>query len=68
MSPFDRYRNADRNTYNAAKMMADLSGLSQAEIVWTFNRLKNLMQYEGKTKEEAQAQVKIEAADRPWER
>lgn len=66
MTMFDRYRNADGKTFNGIAMMADLTGLSQAEVRWTADRLKQLMLVEGKSKDEALAIVKAEAADRPW--
>lgn len=34
-------RNSD-GTYNGVKMMAQLSGLSEEEIKWTWDRLKEL--------------------------
>ena len=66
MTMFDRYRNADGKTFNGVAMMADLTGLPQAEIRWTAERLKQLMHSEGKSKDEALAIVKAEAAARPW--
>lgn len=65
--PFARWRNPS-GTYDGAGMLAEMSGLSKAEIMWTFERLKYLMQAEGKTKEEAKAIVKEETKTRPWKR
>lgn len=52
--------------YNGVEIMARLSGLSEAEVLWTFNRLKALLA-EGKTREEARAIVAREVNSRPWE-
>jgi len=64
---FDRYRNADGKTFNGVAMMADLTGLSQAEVRWTAERLRQLMHADGKSKAEALAIVKAEACHRPWD-
>ena len=55
------WRNPD-GTYNGIAM---LSGLSRAEVAWTADRLRSLMA-SGKTKDEAKAIVKAEAAGKPW--
>ena len=68
MDAFTKYRNPGRDTYNGVRLMSDLSGLSQMEIRWTFDRLKQLMTGEGKSKEKAMAIVKDEGKSRPWER
>lgn len=60
------WRNPD-GTYNGIKMLADLSGLSRAEVAWTAKRLQQLMAA-GSSKAEAKAIVKTEAAEKPWER
>lgn len=65
VSQFDSYSNGD-GTYNGVAMLADLSGLSREEILWTFNRIKQLRQVEGKSKEEALGIVKAESKNRPW--
>lgn len=64
----ERARNPD-GTYNGAKLMSALTGgtISEAETLWTFNRLRTLMQQEGRSKEEAKEIVRQEASDRPWE-
>ena len=67
MAAFAKYQNADGRTYNGVRMMSDISGLSQAEIRWTFDRLKQLMTAEGRPKAEAIEIVKDEARSRPWE-
>lgn len=59
------FRNPD-GTYNGVKMMAALSGLSEAEIKWTFDEMKRLMN-SGMAKEEAKALVKERAKSKPWE-
>lgn len=61
----ERHRNAD-GTYNGVTAMAELSGLSTAEIRWTFDRLKHLMHVDGMTKDAAKEVVKAEATSRPW--
>jgi hypothetical protein len=65
---FDRARNPD-GTYDGAKALADFTGglISEAEIRWTFDRLKHLMHVEGKTKAEAKAIAAEEAKTKPWE-
>jgi uncharacterized protein YoaH (UPF0181 family) len=62
------YRNPDGKTYDGVRLMSDLTGgvISQAETRWTFERLKQLMVSEGKSKEEATAIVAAEARSRPW--
>lgn len=62
----DRYSNGD-GTYNGAALLADISGLSRAEIRWTAERLKALLHTEKKTKTEALAIVREESKSRPWE-
>lgn len=62
----DDFRNPD-GTYNGVKMFASMSGLSEAEIQWTFLRIKALYA-EGKTKQEAKAIVASEAKSKPWVR
>ena len=61
----DKHRNPD-GTYNGVTAMAELSGLSTAEIRWTFDRLNHLMHVEGLAKEAAKDVVRAEAAGRPW--
>jgi hypothetical protein len=63
----DSCRNAD-GTYNGVKLFARLTGLSEAEIEWTADRLKQLIVAEKKTQEEAKAIVRGEAKLLPWER
>jgi hypothetical protein len=60
------YRNPD-GTYNGVKVMAALSGLSEAEVAWTFNRLKHLLHVEKKSADEAKAIVAEECKSKPWE-
>jgi len=62
---FDKHRNAD-GTYNGITMMSEISGLSQAEIRWTWERLRHLMHVDGKSKDEAKAIVREERKSRPW--
>lgn len=49
---FDKHRNID-GTYNGVTLMSEISGLSQAEIRWTWERLRHLMHVDGKSKDEA---------------
>jgi hypothetical protein len=60
------YQNPD-GTYNGLKILADLSGLSLAEIAWTWNRMKQL-HAEGVPSEKRKAIVAEEAKSRPWEK
>ncbi len=59
-----KYKN-DNGTFNGAKMLADVSGLSMEEILWTANRMKQLLA-EGRSKDEAKAVVALENKFRPW--
>ena len=63
---FEKYKNSDGETYNGVAMMSELTGLSQEEIMWTANRIKQLIHQEGKTKDEAVAIVKEEGKSKPW--
>lgn len=60
----DRARNPD-GTWNGVVLMARWSGLSEAEIAWTWKRLKELMDA-GKTKDEAKTIVATEGTVQPW--
>ena len=62
---FDKFRNKD-GTINGASAMAELTGLSQEEITWSFKRLKQLMHNDGLSKKEALAVVKEESKNKPW--
>lgn len=53
-------------TYDGAKALAAISGLSEAEIKWTFQRVKHLRD-EGKSPAEVKAIVKDEVRLKPWE-
>jgi hypothetical protein len=55
----DDIRNSD-GTYNGVKAMAQLSGLSEEEIRWTWERAKEL-RAAGVSKEATAAQLKLEA-------
>jgi hypothetical protein len=54
-------------TYNGIAILARLSGLSEAEVAWTAERLRHLRLVEGRTVEEAKAIVAAECQARPWE-
>lgn len=58
-------RNPD-GTYNGVVAMAMMTGLSEAEVEWTFTRLQRLMGREKKTKAEALAIVRAESQSKPW--
>lgn len=61
---FEKYRNPN-GTYNGVAMLHDLSGISQDEIYWTLNRLRELMR-SGTPQSEAVRVVKEEAKEKPW--
>lgn len=63
----ERYRNPDGKTFNGVALLAELSGLSQAEIAWTAARLKELMTVQRVDREVAKRMVKLEATLKPWE-
>lgn len=60
----ERWRNPD-GTYDGARALADISGLSREEVLWTFNRMKEL-KARGMSAEEYKAQVAREVKDKPW--
>lgn len=53
-------------TWNGARMMARWTGITEAEVIWTWRRLQQLLGTEGKTKNQALAIVKQEAKEKPW--
>lgn len=61
------FRNPD-GTYNGVKTMAALSGLSEAEVEWTFKRIRALIVDQKKAAAEAKAIVGEEAKSKPWEK
>src|SRR3546814_5730803 len=61
-----RHQNPD-GTWNGAGVFAEITGLSQAEVQWTFDRLKHLMIVERRPRSEAKSIVSREAKGRPWE-
>lgn len=60
----DAWRNPD-GTYNGAKALAKLTGLSEAEIEWTWTRMKALIA-EGKPIHEAKTILEEESKGKPW--
>ncbi len=60
------FRNPD-GTYDGVAFMAAISGLSTAEVKWTFDRLRHLMVIEKRDKEDAKAIVWEEVKTKPWE-
>lgn len=65
MSRIADYQNTD-GTHNGVKFMAAITGLSEAEVAWTWSRLKTLMHELALPKEQALAIVKAEAKEKPW--
>lgn len=61
----ERWANGD-GTYNGVRMLAELSGLSAAEVAWTAARIKHLVVVEKKPAAEAKAIVAAEAQGKPW--
>jgi len=53
--------------YDGVAMLASLTGLSKAEIEWTWSRMRYLRQVEGRTPEEAKRIVTQEGKAKPWE-
>jgi len=47
--------------------MAEISGLSEAEIKWTFDTTKKLLS-EGRSKDETKRIIREWARHKPWER
>ena len=60
-----KYRNDD-GSYNGARELADMSGISEAEVLWTFTRLRHYLVTERLSKDEARRRVAEEAKARPW--
>lgn len=52
--------------YDGSKILSALSGLSRAEIIWMFNRMKVLYR-EGKSPEQVKTMIEQEAKTKPWE-
>lgn len=65
---FDKYLNADGKTYNGVALLSDLSGLSRAEVTWTFERLRYYLREQGLPKDIAKRLVAQECKSRPWEK
>ena len=59
------FKNPD-GTYDGAAALAALSGLSKDEILWTWQRMKQLRLVEGKTSDEAKAIIAKEVKTTPW--
>ncbi|KKW13099.1 MAG: hypothetical protein UY48_C0005G0055 [Candidatus Gottesmanbacteria bacterium GW2011_GWB1_49_7] len=59
------YINPD-GTFNLLKLTADVSGLSEAEILWVIQRAEQL-EGEGLSKERAKEIILKEREERPWE-
>lgn len=58
----DKHRNPD-GTYNGASYMAELSGLSEEEIRWSFARAREL-RASGLSKEQVARALRMEARDK----
>ena len=65
MKCFDAFRNPN-GTVNGVDAFSAVTGLSGAEIRWTFERLKHLLHVEKRTKEGAKRIVSEEAKSTPW--
>lgn len=67
---FEAYKNPDGETYNRVKLLHDLSGglISEKEIFWMSQRMFQLMNVEGKSKEETLSIVREESKNKPWEK
>ena len=63
----EEFRNPGTDTYNGIKMLAAISGLSEAEVAWTAKRMQQLIREERLPAAEAKAIVRQEAKARPWE-
>ena len=59
---FDKHRNPD-GTYNGMTVLSELSGLSQEEIMWTWERAKEL-RASGLSKEQISRALRTEARDK----
>lgn len=66
MAALKQFQNAD-GTYNGVAVMAAATGLSAAEIKWSFDRMKHLLHVEKKTKAEAVDILREECRSKPWE-
>lgn len=62
----DAYQNPN-GTYDGASAMAAMTGLSRAEILWTWERMRTL-RAAGLGKEEAKEVIENEQIKKPWER
>jgi len=58
----ERHRNSD-GTYNGVTALAELSGLSQEEIKWTWDRAKQL-RAQGLSKDQISAALRAEAREK----
>lgn len=59
-----QFRNQD-GTYNGVAFLANMTGLSYAEVEWTARRIKELL-LSGMDRKEAVALVKQEAKEGKW--
>jgi hypothetical protein len=62
----DDFKNPDGETYNGLKLVAAMSGLSDAEIMWTLSRLKEL-RANGTPRHLQNDIIKTEAISKLWE-
>lgn len=65
MIQLGNFRNQN-GTYNGIKALSALTGLSEAEVEWTNRRVKELVIVQKMPRSEAVAQIKREAAEKPW--
>lgn len=65
MIQLGNFRNAN-GTYNGVKALSALTGLSEAEVKWTDQRIKELVVDLKIPRAQAVAQVRREAESKPW--
>ena len=64
MDPFEKWRNPS-GTYNGAAMFAELTGITQEEILWSVERMKDLKK-QGLPRAEWARIVRDETKLKPW--
>lgn len=60
------FLNPDGKTYNGVAALSAISGLSQSEVKWRFDRINHLLNVEKKSKAETLAIIKTEEVNKPW--
>ncbi|MDL2284443.1 hypothetical protein LJC19_04800 [Oxalobacter sp. OttesenSCG-928-P03] len=54
---FDEFKNPD-GTYNGARLLSRISGLSEDEVLWTWNRAKE-MREDGASRDEVRKALRV---------